>query len=131
MLEALDVHSIAFEPLTIDELRQIRALGRLDRSFDGLVGALVRIQFIRATTVGVVGRHAERGLAIVEATLLCLLAAEPAADERQLRCKAVLFRCADDTENAAAMLCAALESDSRRLGLLPAEAPVVDVFQTH
>ena len=64
--------------------------------------------------------EASLGVALMEADLLMCLARVPAADERQFRLRAALFRCVQpdiDGTNLAAMLMAALHADAVRLGL--------------
>ena len=59
---------------------------------------------------------------MIEAFLLFLLGSSPADDEEQIRSKALLFRCGSgEADNVGAMLCAALEADCLRLGLLAAK----------
>jgi len=114
----LDLHSLTFSSFDVGELAAVRAVGRVDRSFDGLVATLVRVQFLRAAMGSALGTRGQRGLALIEAFFLFLLAAAPATDDGQIRLKAVLFRCGcplEGGDNADAMLGAALENDCLRL----------------
>ena len=111
--------SFAFGPFDGAELAALRAVGRLDRRFEALVAAIVRIQFLRAAMGSALGRRGQRSLALVELFLLFLLGLTPAENDGHLRTKATLFRCgSEDDDNSGAMLCAALEADCVRLGLV-------------
>ncbi len=115
----LEVTSFAFTAFDQTELKAIRAVSRLDRSFEGLVRSAVRVQFMRASLGSSLGFRAEKGMALIEAFLLFMLAAHPAGDADELRIKALLFRCGAGLgldDNSDAMLCAAIELDGLRLG---------------
>lgn len=123
MLDANPLASFAFRPLDGEELTAVRAVARVDRGFDALVAAIVRVQFLRAAMGRALGWRGERGLALVELFLLFLLGLAPAAHDDQLRTKALLFRCgSEEDDNLGAMLCAALEADCVRLGVVAARA---------
>ncbi len=121
------VHSLAFRPLDRFELSAIRAVARLDRDLESLTASVVRAQFLRATMGGTLGPRGERGLALIEAFLLFLLGSSPADDGEEIRSKAMLFRCGSgEPDNVDAMLCAALEADCLRLGLMAARPSLDD-----
>ena len=113
-------NSLLVSPLRPSELYVLRELGRVGRSFEAMFAALVRAQFLRAVLGPVLGRRGARGMLLAERAALLALVAEPARDTDQIRRKALLARCHDAEEGDPIidMLCAGIEADCRRLGLV-------------
>ena len=114
----LNMHSIGIEPLTLDELRDLRRMGRERRSFDEMAREILRLQFISAVLPPLEDPDAMRGLRRRERTLLLEIFASGTTGPDELRLGAMLSRCAPDHDNLVAMVAAALEFDCMRQGLL-------------
>lgn len=114
----LDAHSIVIEPLTRQELRELRREGREARSFEDMAREVLRLQFITAVTPPLEDPDAMAGLRRRERALLLEIFAIGTSGPDQLWLAALLSRGAPDHDNLVAMLSAALEFDCMRQGLL-------------
>ena len=110
---------VAFRPLAPAEAASLASLGRMDASFEGLLNAAVRAQFLHAALGSSLGEAAEHGLRAAEACAAFRLAARPAGDEGELDAKDLVLRAFSAERNGTmgAMIRAALDADRRRLRL--------------
>lgn len=115
---ATDMHSIKLEPLTSEELRDLRKVGRERRSFDDAAREIMRLQLISAVMPPLDDPEALRGLRRRERALLLEVFAAGTKGPDELRLGALLARCAPDHDNLVAMLSTALEFDCMRQGCL-------------
>ncbi len=113
-----DTHSVAIEPFSEEELRDLRKVGRERRSFDDLAKEIMRLQLISVVMPPFEDPEASRGVRRRERTLLLEMFAMGSTGPDELRLGALLSRCAPHGDNLVAMLSAALEFDCMRLGLV-------------
>lgn len=123
----LEPMASTYLPFDTADAHAIRAAAAIDRTFHVLVARVLRVQFLQCAIASMLEPDEQAGLSALEDGLLLLIGAHQADGPCELHEKARVFRGRLSGRNDAidAMLCASLEADFRRLGLL-AEASADD-----